>query len=510
MATSRADSYALAYIPEATYGVDPGIVAAPFVDGETETYSWVPQAGATPLKAWLRLSAAPSNLPTRAMTEAPQLYPIADSDGFFARGHNTSDQEFTIEMLMHGGALNTAGMTDNERPVPPPWQQLITSAAGRTFGHRATDAGGGNGPTNKSIVAATPAPNASYFKIEAGPGTVGALASGMPFLLNHAVQDWEMVRPTLAASGLEFGNTGASTSGALYNGTSMGAKAAPTTGAQVRFASTTAFDRRQEDHGSLTSVDGPLSFTLLVYRGETKAACILKGARVKGFEITEEFNDFAKISISFIYKSFHYFGEDPAAFSATPTIIEEPAYYATAWPCPRTAANNHLTLMKYIDSARDGQFESAQVVRDIAITGMSIAWQAGWTTRHSLMAASTVEDLRLTEKQSLTVKFTMLYDDDFRTMLGLCPKNNGAFGFNSFPLVYWSGTKPADIWGIVIPAAFVKEDPGTTGDHEGNTAMQITLGWRPFFQDKLPDGNQAPYAYNSTAQHYWSVNTFGS
>ena len=50
MSTERSSSYAVAWIPEVTAGVDPGIVAAAFVDGSSETTLYQPQGSGTP--AW--------------------------------------------------------------------------------------------------------------------------------------------------------------------------------------------------------------------------------------------------------------------------------------------------------------------------------------------------------------------------------------------------------------------------------------------------------------------------
>lgn len=514
MATNRSDAFALAYIPEATYGTDPGIVNAAWVDGDSEDFAYIPQAAATPYKAWLRLAAKPDGMPKRMMVEATQIFPISDADAYHGKGPSSTDQEFSFELLIHGGALDVAATEDTDRPIPPPWQQIITSAAGRTIGHRAADPGGGNGATNASKVKASPAPNANYFDIESKNGSVGALAPGYVFGVNHgtgSTPDIEIVRPTYLASGVKFGDDTPTVNGSEYNGVAVGFKQAPTAADDVLFSSQTIFDRRLESSGAFTDAEGQLSYTFLVYRGDSASACLLKGARVKSFEITEQFNEFARCKISVTFKSFHYYGDDPTQFAAEPVLPDEPAYYNQAWPCPVVSTFNNVTLVKYIDANADGAYSTPSVVRDLAITGLTLSWNAGWTQRHSLIAQNSVEDLRLTEKQKLTVKFTLLYDDDFRTMLGLCRLNNGANAYNSFPFLYWSGEKAQNLWWFAIPAAFLIEDPGTDGDFEGNQAHEITLGWRPYSSDKDVGDSTTDETYSTTgaAQNRWSIGTLG-
>lgn len=508
MATNRADAFALAYMPEATYGVDAGIVAASWVTGLAEAYSYIPQstAGAlTAYKAWARLASKPEGMPKRMMVEASQIFPVADADPFYGKGPASTDQEVSFEFLIHGGSKDVVG-TDTDRPIPPPWQQLITSASGRCVGHRAADSGGGNGPDHYSIVKASPSPTVSDFTIELGAGTVGALAAGHVFGVNHgtgSTADWELTRPTFLDSAVKYGDDSPATSGATYNSVDVPFKAIPTAADRVQFSAQTNFDRRLEASGGFRATEEQLSYTMLVYRGDSASACLLKGCKVKSFEITEQFNEFAKCKISVIFKSFHYYGDDSAAFSGEPVMPDEPAYYNAAWACPVVSNYNNVTLIKYLDANNDGTFTTPAVTKDLAITGFSLSWNAGYTQRHSLTAQHAVEDLRLTERQKLTIKFTLLYDDDFRVMLGLCRLNNGANAYNSFPFIYWSGEQVQNIWYVAVPAAFVIEDPGTDGEFEGNQAHEITLGWRPY------DDDTGSYATTTCVDNRFAIGTLG-
>ena len=515
MATNRADAFALAYIPEATYGTDPGIVSAAWVDGDSEDFSYIPQAGGTAYKAWARLASKIENMPKRTLVEATQIHPVSDSDAFRGKGPAATEQEITIELFVTGGRNDTAAVSDSDRPIPAPWQQLITSASGRTIGHRSTDSGGGNGATNYSKVKSSPSPAANQFDIESGAGTVGALAPGHVFGIDHgtgtSTPDIELVRPTYLATAVKFGDDTPTVAGSRYNSTSVGFKANPSANDKVYFSSQTVFDRRLEASGAFTDSEAQLSYTMLVYRGDSASACILKGARVTGFEITEKFNEFAKCKITVAFKSFHYYGDDPSAFGSEPVIPDEPAYYDATWPCPVVSTFNNLTMLKYTDSDNDGAYSSPTVTRDLAISEFSLSWKAGWKQRHSLMAANSVEDLRLVDKQELRIKFTLLYDDDFRTMLGLCRLNDGANAYGSFPFMYWSGTRPQNIWFVSVPGAFVLEDPGTDGEQEGNQAHEIMLGMRAYQKDEVVGTADTYVAYSTTgaAQHRWCLGTLG-
>lgn len=526
MATKRSDAYAIWYMPEDTYGVDPGIVAAvnngDIVNGVHEDYKYVPMSG---YAAYARIINGVEGLPRRPMVEAEQVHPVTDNDNFRAKGLKGGGNTFSFEMHCIGGILDTVG-TDTDRPIPPPWRQLAGSASGRCIGHRATDSGGGNGATNNSVVAAAaPVPAAHQFTIEAGAGTVGVLAPGHVFGVDHGTggaPDIELVRPNRCEADETFGDVtagavSATTSGAWYNGASVAFKAAPAAADRVYFSSQTNFDRRYEDSGGFGSSEDQLSFTVLVLRPEVESCQILTGVRCNEFEITSNTGELDKIKLTFHYKLFKTAGDDGAtAFGGTPAITDEPAYYAE-WPCPKVNAGSNLTFLKYYDSNEDGTYNTPVVVRgndedtpanSLPITNMTISWKAGYTVRHSNMATEGVEDLRQTERQSLEIKFTTLYYDDWRDMLGLCNAVT-TNGYNTFPFIYWTGELRSQIWFIACPSLHIKEDPGPGDtDFEGNQAQEIMLGMRPYRGDLDSTGAaESTFSTTTTDQNRFALGT---
>lgn len=506
MVTSkRSDAYAIWYMPETTYGVDPGITAAVvagnIVDGTNETYKYIPTSSRA---AYARIVGKVDGLPRRAMVDADQVFPVTDSDPFRAKGTRGGGNAFSFEMLMHGGLTDTVG-TDSDRPVPPPWLQLASSASGRIIGHRAADSGGGNGSTNGSKVKASgPAPAAYAICAEAAAGSVGSFAPGHVFGVDHGTggaTDIELVRPVFCDTSVNFGLTTAATaadSGALYNGTSVAFKQAPSSGDTIYYSAQACFDRRFEDSGALTAAEGQLSYTILILRPEAEACQLVTGVRCNEFEITDNVNEIPKIKLSFHFKSFKTFGEDgTAGFGDTPAITDEPAYYAD-WPCPKVTTDSNLTFLKYFDTAEDGTLDAPAVVRDLPITNFSAKWTAGYTVRHSNMATEGVQDLRQTQRQNLEIKFTSLYYDDWRDMLGLCSAVD-TNGYNTFPFIYWTGEKRSQIWFVASPSLHLKDDPGPgDGDYEGNMSQEVTLGMRPYRGDRDATG-AAEEAFSTTA-----------
>lgn len=476
MTTERASSYAVAWIPEATPGVDPGIVTAAFVDGSSETTRFQPQHAGTPYKAWLRLAAAPEGLPKRPMIAAEQLYPTNDFDPFMVKG-NRDEGEFTLTMNIHGGLIDAT----TNRPVPPPWLRLAGSACGRLLGHLAGQSGGGNGSSHFSQVKDA-APNANYFEIEAGAGSIGALDEGHVFGVDFgtgtSTQDIEIVRPTFLGGSAEFGDVSTTTAGAVYNTTNLGFSAAPAEHDKILFSCQAQFDRRYE---SATE-----SFTILLMRPNVDSAMLFKGCRAKSFELTSNFNEIAQIKITFLFQQYRTFGEDGTGeFGGTPTIVDEPDYYSS-WPCPIITAGANLV---YINDT--------SVVRDLAISNFSVKWESGYTRQHSNMAEQGTYALRTTEKQDLEIRFTCLYRDDWRDILGACYSMDGVYG--TFPMLYWQGTKAKDVWYIACPSLHLKEDITNDGEFEGNQATEVVLGMRPY------SGDTGNFAATTTVDNKFAI-----
>lgn len=504
MATKRSDAYAIWFMPETTYGVDPGIATAAFVDGSTETYSYVPTAT---LKAYARITNAVEGLPRRPMVEAEQVFPVTDSDPFMAKGPRGGGNMFSFDMLVHGGLLD--GTTD--RPVPPPWAQLAASACGRAIGHRTADSGGGNGPTNASKVGSTP--NVNYFEIASLAGTAGTVAPGHVFAVDYsggaARPDLQLVRPTHAAASDEFGGVSGTDSGCVYNGVNVGLPSGVAADDPIYWSNQLVFDRRMEDSGAFTSSEGPLSFTVLVLRPEAESCQLFTGVKCTEFELTDNQGEIPRIKLSFHYKQFKTLGEDGTAVVGNVSIADEPAYYAS-WPCPKVTTASHMTYLKYLDAAEDGAYDSPTVVRDLDITNFSVKWNAGYTVRHSNMATETVADLRQTQRQSLEIRFTTLYLDDWRDMLGLCSAVDGTNAYNTFPFIYWTGEKRSQAWFVAAPSLHLKEDPGPgDGDFEGNQSQEVVLGMRPYSGDLASDNaTAATYANTTTPQTRFAIGTF--
>ena len=518
MVTSkRSDAYAIWYCPETTYGVDPGIVGfvnseSSIVNGTAESYLYVPTPA---IAAYARITGKVDGLPRRAMVDADQVFPITDAAPFRAKGTRGGGNVLSFEMLVHGGLIDTIG---DGRPVPPPWLQLASSASGRVIGHRGTDSGGaynvGTGDYS-TVAAALPAPAAHQFTIESA-GAVGTLAPGHVFGVDHgtgSTVDIELVRPVRCEAAETFGDITAGaaavgTSGAWYNGTSVALKQAPTAADVVYFSAQANFDRRYEDSGTLSDADSQLSYTILILRPDADACQIVTGVRCSEWELTDNVNEIPKIKLSFHYKSFLTFGEDGAtAFGGTPAIADEPAYYSN-WPCPKVTTNSNVTYLKYFDTAEDGVLDTPAVVRDLPLTNFSVKWSAGFTVRHSNMAAEGVHDLRQTSRQELEVKFTCLYNDDWRDMLGLCSAVD-TNGYNTFPFIYWTGEKRSQMWFVACPSLQLKDDPGPgDGDFEGNMSQEVTFNMRPYRGDRTAAGTgEVAFATTTCAQNKLAVGT---
>ena len=521
MVTSkRSDAFAIWYMPEATYGVDPGIVAAvnsetSIVDGVTETVKYVPE---TDRAAYARITGKVDGLPRRAMVDADQVFPITDAAPFRAKGTRGGGTVFSFEMLVHGGLTDAT----TDRPVPPPWLQLAASASGRIIGHRATDTGGGNSldsGSSSKVAAAAPVPSANAFTVTSRTGDAGTVSPGHVIAVDHATTanvtgnapDLDLIRPVLVDGGFPGITVGlaAGDSGVKYNGTDVGLKQAPTAADNVFFSAQACFDRRYEDSGSDLTAEGQKSYTILILRPEADSCQLITGCRCNEFELTDNVNEIPKIKLSFHFKKYLTFGEDGAtAFGGTPAIADEPAYYAT-WPCPKVTSNSNLTYLKYLDTAEDGTLDSPTVVRDLAVTNFSVKWTAGYTVRHSNMASEGVQDLRQTQRQDLEVKFTCLYNDDWRDMLGLCSAVN-TNGYNTFPFIYWTGELLRQLWFVACPSLQLKDDPGPgDGDFEGNQSQEVVFNMRPYRGDRdVNEAGEQAFSTVATCQNKFALGTF--
>lgn len=489
--TYRSNSYAVYWMPEATEGTDPGIVTAATVNGTSEEVRYQPQnttmhgGSITNYRAYARLAAPPDGLPKRPMVPVEQVYPTTDYDPFHAKGLR-GGQEFTLTFHVHGGLLDSGSQLDTDRPVPPPWLALCESASGRAFGHLAAlTVGGGNlVGTNASKTVAL-ASDATYFDIAAETGSVGTIDEGMVLAVDFgtgtSTPDIELARVTHSGAATEYGDPDSTTSGSVYNGTNMGFSATPAGDDIVYFPCQVAFDRRYESVSP--------SFTILIMRPDVDTAYLCTGCKAKEFELTANFGEIPTIKITFVCIDAVPFSEGgTTVFGGTPTITDEPDYYSD-WPCAKVIGSDELVFMN-----------NTTVTRNLAISNLSLKWSAGYTPRHSNMAAEGTTDLRLTEMQDLSVSFTCLYRDEWRDILGACYAVDGTYG--TFPLIYWSGEKRSQLWGFCIAAAHLKEDPGLDGDFEGNQAHTVTLGCRRY------SGDTGNFATGTLVDNKWSLFTF--
>jgi hypothetical protein len=286
------------------------------------------------------------------------------------------------------------------------------------------------------------------------------------------------VRPTYLGGTAEFGDVGTTTSGAVYNTKDLGFAAAPAEDDKVLFSCQAQFDRRYE---AATE-----SFTFLLMRPNVDSAMLFKGCRAKSFEITSNFNEIAQVKITFLFQQYRTFGEDGTGeFGGTPTLVDEPEYYSS-WPCPIITAGANLV---YINDTT--------AVRDLAISNFSIKWESGYTRQHSNMAEQGTYALRTTEKQDLEIRFTCLYRDDWRDILGACYSMDGVYG--TFPMLYWQGTKAKDVWYMACPSLHLKEDITNDGEFEGNQATEVVLGMRPY------SGDTGSFASTTTVDNKFAI-----
>lgn len=438
--TSRSSFYGMAFIPEQTPGVDPGIVAATYVDGSSETVSYVPESGgATKYKAFARMAAPPEGLPKYEMKEVPQTFYTNDYDGIHVKGLRYGG-ETTVTFNIHGTVVD--GTTD--RPVPPPWLQLAGSGAGVILGHLAADDGG----APDTIASAT---NAYAFSL-----TTGTPMEGFPLAhLDGTGLIDGVIRPTSVATNavVDCG----------YNSAHMGLAATPTAADDMLYPVFGVFDNRLEDYSQ--------TFTIIFPRPESNSTIMLLGAQAKSWTLTSTADNFPQIKITFIYRSWlNYDAADTTHWPSEPVLDEEPDYYAI-WPCSKIVAGGHFWYMKPTDGT---------VVRDLDITEFEVTWNSGLIRWMANTGDEGVGDIVVGEKQSLGVKFTILYNSEFRSFLSaFC---NPAIS-DTFPITYWEGDHPGHNWFFMTTSSFLKVDPGFDGDNSGLQAQTIELGFRQFTGD---------------------------
>ncbi len=434
----RSDYFGLCYMREASYGTDPGIVAASYVDGATETYQFVPT---TALKAWIPLAEKPSGMPKRPLVEVPRIFSTHDFDTCKVNGIKDTG-EFSITLNVHGPVVDygTSGTTD--RSCPPPWLDLAASACGLLKGLSGT-----GGPADTIATAA----DADTFTV-----TVGTVDEGHVISCNNpgSSTDFEIIR---------LMNVDAADSVATnaYKGVTWGFTSTPIAAEVVTYATQAAFDKRFEAVSE--------SFTLLLQRADTEASLIFTGARCASWELNSKVGEIPTIKLSFIYRSYVY---------VTDAIDDEPDY-VSLFPCPAVTMGAKCWITW--DVAGNGTVDATDRKTDLEVSSFMAKWTAGYVRRKASTSADGIAEVIATQKGEFEVAIECLYDQDFQDYLGLCCSEN----FAELTFAYW---EPSDdfvrtsatatrrgAWFVFIPSAHIIEDPGSEDEMDAIMYQKIRL-----------------------------------
>jgi hypothetical protein len=459
----RSDFYALKFMPEAVYGVDPGIVAAPYVDGASETYKL--QANAT-YAQFIRLAEAPSGMPKTPLVDVPQVFASHDYDTCKILGIRGDAGEFSCKMNMHGAITDYGTSGNTARLQPPTWLRLASSACGTFQGSKAGEAGG----AATTVASAT---DADTFVL-----TAGAAATG------HVVgvdgpgtgTDFEIIRPTYAG--------GATIFRAVYSGVNWGLSATPAAADPAYYACQSAFDKRLEEYAE--------SFTFLLMRPNSDASLKMLGARCRMFEGSSSVGEIPSLSTTFIYNDWDY---------VTKAIDDEPAYIEDLVPCAKVSYGAKLWLTWDVDD--DGVVDAADRKVDLDVSSMTFKWEAGYVRRKSLTAVSGISEVLAAQPGKFEMSFECIYDQGWQDYVGLCCSEP----FGSLAVAYW---EPQDgfvrtsntatrrgAWYLFVPRAHLMEDPGSEGAVDGIMSQTIRLGAGDWTGDGEDTGLSATVAAGS-------------
>lgn len=482
MATAyRNDYVGLWFMPEATAGTNPGILAATVVDGTTETNKYQPETST--YRAFARLASPPENLPVIEMKPVEQVYQTNDYDPIHVPGLKAGG-EFTLTFTM-GSAL--PGKTPGFKPQPPPWLRFAGSACGVTLGYAVAHKGG----PMTTVALGTDEDTWTTTAGALDPGHLVAADTGT----GTSTPAWKMVRPTSVTSALVLPAAGSF----LYPPPLMGTGVSfgmgtgePVTNDKVLFAVQAVCDKRYEASSE--------SFTFLFPRSFNYTWQILKGCRAKSWEFEDNYNEIPKIKITFVYMSWtHYNGSTDSDWTTAPSsyfrlasgtnettlagIFDEPPYYSN-WPCARISNDAQFA---YVADTEGG---AAAVVRTLDIANIKVSWNGGFKPYMAVTGTEGCVAQLATEKQELRCTVKCLYASDFRDLLNAAVSSNV---LDTFALAYWagtaSGTSPANgdvkssLWGFFMASAFLIKDPGFQGEIENNQAQELTFGTGPFRGD---------------------------
>lgn len=437
----RSDYIGLYFMPESSYGVDPGIVAASNVDGTSETYRFVPNSSR---RAFVRLAEKPSGLPKQPLVDVPQIYATHDYDTCKVRGIKDTG-EFSISMHIHGPVTDFGTTGNTGRTQPPPWLQLAGSACGFLLGNKTGQSGG----AADTVATST---SGKVFTV-----TTGAVDEGHVLAIPApgSSTDFEIVRPTTVASSTSVSNI-------AYNGVDWGFTATPVAAENVYYACQGAFDKRFEGVSE--------SFTMLLQRADSNASIKFTGARCSGVEITSKVGELPMIKLSFIYRDYVY---------VTDAIDDEPEY-VTTFPCPAVTQGAKLWITW--DEDADGNIDASDRKENMELSSFNLKWTPGYVRRKASTASDGIAEVICSQKSEFEVSFETLYNQDWQDYLGLCCNEN----FASLSLCYWEPnadfvrTSATDTrqgaWFAFVANAHQLEDPGTEGEMDSIMYQTIRLG----------------------------------
>ena len=345
MAT-RADFFSIDFMMESTPGVDPGIVAAPYVTVTDVTEGkYVPNLTNAD-KAFALLAAAPEGLPELKTVEIPEMRVVRDYGSKRLRGLK-NEGEITLTFNAHG--WSRAPGTD--RPAPPPWLQLAASGCGHLYGNvAAVDTGGVATPL------ATVAPD--------------VLTAGCTVLDGHviAVKDVNATTPTVHCA--RPSNATAQTVTAYQIAPGFTTEADD----EVWPTCQTHFDYRNDAIGPVGGSNAPVTYTILVNQADINAAQMFFGCRANKIEIEGKVGAVVSVKITFIYDWWSTYTEGGANWTGYAVKTAKPKYgttcYDLIWPDPEVLQRANLV---WIDTADSNARKAPH------IAGFKWGWEAGYT-----------------------------------------------------------------------------------------------------------------------------------
>lgn len=453
----RSDYIGLWYMPESSYGTDPGIVAASPVDGTSEPYKFIPNGT---YKAWVPLAEKPTGLPKLPLVEIPHVFSTHDYDLCRVQGIKDTG-EFSITLNIHGPVID---YDNTDRTQPPPWLHLAGSACGMLLGHQTAHSGG----DADTIASAT---DGDTFDVTGGTVDEGhVLAVDGP----GASTDFEIVRPTTVGSGTSITSI-------IYNGVTWGLTATPVAAENVYYACQGAFDKRFEGVSE--------SFTMLLQRANDDACLKFTGCRCSGFEIQSRVGEIPTIKLNFIYRDYTYVND---------TIDDEPAYIAK-FPCPAVTQGAKLWITW--DENANGTVDAADRKENMEVSSFMLKWTPGYVRRKASTATDGIAEVIASQRSEFEVSFETLYNQDWQDFLGLCCSEP----FANLTLAYWEtsddfvrttdSTTRKGAWFVFVPNAHQIEDPGSEGELDSIMHQTIRLSAGNYMGD---NGNFSALAHIDT------------